>query len=86
VNFTSYQDAESAEDGKVVLDTLSKSLLRDAYPDLDAASISVPDKLEGLGIGADGNIYAVTDNDGVDENYGEAIFLRLGDRLEAFRP
>ena len=66
------------------LETLSKTLLRNAYPDLDAASISVPDKLEGLGVAADGAVYAVTDNDGVDENYGETVFLRLGHWLDAF--
>lgn len=66
------------------LEILSKTLLRDVYPKLDAASISVPDKLEGLGVAADGAVYAVTDNDGVDENYGETVFLRLGHWLDAF--
>lgn len=65
------------------LPTLAKSLLRDALPDLDAASISIPDKLEGLGVAADGQVYLVTDNDGVDENYGETVFLRLGDWQDA---
>jgi Esterase-like activity of phytase len=67
-----------------VLPLLTKSLLRDAYDDLDAASISVPDKLEGLGVSADGQAYLVTDNDGVDENYGETVFLRLGPAEDAF--
>lgn len=61
------------------LPTVGKSLLRDALADLDAASISVPDKLEGLGVAADGQVYLVTDNDGVDDNYGETVFVRLGD-------
>ncbi len=65
------------------LEILSKTLLRDVYPNLDAASISVPDKLEGLGVAPDGAVYAVTDNDGVDENYGETVFLRLGHWLDA---
>jgi hypothetical protein len=66
------------------LPTVTKSLLRDVLADLDAASISVPDKLEGLGIAADGQVYLVSDNDGVDENYGETVFLRLGDIGSAF--
>jgi hypothetical protein len=43
------------------------------------ASISVPDKLEGVGVTKDGRLYLATDNDGVDENYGETLFLGLGD-------
>lgn len=66
------------------LPVLEKDLLRDVIGDLDAASISVPDKLEGLAIGADGTVYLATDNDGVDENYGETLFLRLGSWGEAF--
>src|SRR5262249_1960589 len=56
------------------LDTVSKTLLRDVLGDLDARSISVPDKLEGLGVTKDGDVYLATDNDGVDENYGETLF------------
>jgi hypothetical protein len=40
----------------------------------------VPDKLEGLGVSANGHACLVTDNDGVDENYGETVFLGLGRR------
>lgn len=60
------------------LETLTKSLLRDVYTDLDRASISVPDKLEGLAVTAGHQLYLATDNDGVDENYGETVFLALG--------
>lgn len=60
------------------LPVLAKVLLRDIYDDLDAASISVPDKVEGMAVSADGQIFLATDNDGVDENYGETIFLELG--------
>ena len=59
------------------LDTVSKRLLRDVLDDLDERSISVPDKLEGLGITADRRIWLATDNDGVDENYGETLFFSL---------
>jgi hypothetical protein len=68
------------------LPTLDKVLLRDVYADLDAASISVPDKVEGMAVAADGQVYLVTDNDGVDENYGETVFLGLGSLGEAFGP
>ena len=30
---------------------------------------------------ADGRTFIVTDNDGVDENYGETVFLDLGQAL-----
>ena len=60
------------------LDTIAKTLLRDVRDDLDAHSISVPDKLEGLGVTAAGEIILATDNDGVDENYGETLFFSLG--------
>ncbi len=59
------------------LPVLHKTLLRDILPDLDAASISLPDKVEGLGVTRNGRVYVVTDNDGVDENYGETVFIRL---------
>ena len=66
------------------LPTLSKTLLRDVLDDLDAASISVPDKLEGLGVTADERVFLVSDNDGVDENYGETVFIWLGAVGQAF--
>jgi hypothetical protein len=57
------------------LPTLRKTLLKDMLVELDAASISVPDKLEGLGLTKDGSVYAATDNDGLDLNYGETLFF-----------
>ncbi len=68
------------------LDTVSKQLLRDVLGDLDAGSITVPDKLEGVGLTKDGRLYLATDNDGVDENYGETLFLGLGDWRRALAP
>ena len=66
------------------LPLLEKTLLRDILPDLEAASISVPDKVESLAVSADGIVYLATDNDGVDGNYGETVFIRLGSVEEAF--
>jgi hypothetical protein len=59
------------------LPVLDKSLAKDLLPQLDAASVSVPDKLEGLGRTRDGRFFVVTDNDGVDENYGETLLFRV---------
>lgn len=56
------------------LPTMSKTLMFDAMPSLDRNSISVPDKLEGAAVTADGTLWLATDNDGVDENYGETLF------------
>ena len=60
------------------LDTVRKRLVRDVLGDLDARSITVPDKLEGSAVTADGRLFLATDNDGVDDNYGETLFFRLG--------
>lgn len=64
------------------LDTVEKTLLADVLDDLEERSISVPDKLEGLAVTRDGEALLATDNDGVDENYGETLFFGLED-LEA---
>jgi hypothetical protein len=59
------------------LPLLEKKLVRDVLPDLARHSISVPDKLEGVGLTSKGRLYLATDNDGVDENYGETLFFSL---------
>jgi hypothetical protein len=60
--------------------TLSKRLERDLLPDLASAHGWLQEKVEGVTIGADGSVYIVTDNDGVDGNTGETQFIRLGNR------
>ena len=75
--FRSYDDPAG-------LFTVDKALLRDVLPDLEAASIWTAEKLEGLAVSADGRIFVVTDNDGVDEATGETLFLNLGYWLDAF--
>ncbi len=57
---------------------LTKSLAIDLLPKLQAANGWTADKVEGLTLAADGQLYAVTDNDGVDDSPGESLFLRLG--------
>lgn len=59
------------------LPAVRKTLLRDVLSDLAARSISVPDKLEGAALTTDGRLFLATDNDGVDENYGETLFFAL---------
>lgn len=58
--------------------TIQKSFLYDALPVLEKRSIWTSEKLEGLAITPNGRVFAVTDNDGVDDAPGETVFLRLG--------
>lgn len=80
-------DLASAEfralDDPAGLVTIDKTLRRDMVPDLESNSIFTAEKLEGFAVAADGQAYAVTDNDGVDDAPGETVFLRLGDWTEA---
>lgn len=66
------------------LPVLAKSLAIDVLPALQAVNGWTQEKLEGLAIGADGTVYAVTDNDGLKDATGETVVLRLGAASEAF--
>jgi hypothetical protein len=59
---------------------LRKTLARDLIPDLAAPKGWLQEKVEGVGLSANGEIYIVTDNDGVEDNTGETQFIRLGKR------
>jgi hypothetical protein len=59
------------------LEVVDKFLLRDVLDELDENSISIPDKLEGLAVTRDRKVFLATDNDGVEENYGETLFFGL---------
>jgi hypothetical protein len=59
------------------LGVVDKVLLHDVLDELDDNSISIPDKLEGVAVTRDRKMFLATDNDGVDENYGETLFFRL---------
>ncbi|MEM8580938.1 MAG: esterase-like activity of phytase family protein [Pseudomonadota bacterium] len=63
-----------AEDAPVV----SKELVRDLLSDLTSTGGYVLDKVEGLAITDDGEIFVSTDNDGVDDHSGETMFFSIG--------
>lgn len=65
------------EEGEV-FPLLSKELVKDLMPELQATGGWVLDKVEGTAIANDGEVYVVTDNDGVDDASGETRFIRLG--------
>jgi hypothetical protein len=60
------------------LAVVGKTLLADVLDEIDANSIWTPDKLEGLAVAADGDVYIVTDNDGLDVAIGQTVFLGRG--------
>ncbi|WP_369370308.1 esterase-like activity of phytase family protein [Promicromonospora sp. Populi] len=64
---------------------LRKKLAIDVLPALRATNGWTQEKLEGLTIGGDGRVYAVTDNDGVQDATGETVFLDLGSSWRLFR-
>lgn len=57
---------------------VTKELAIDVLPRLQALRGWTQEKLEGFTIGADDQVYAVTDNDGLEDATGETQFLRLG--------
>ncbi|MPQ96445.1 alkaline phosphatase [Modestobacter sp. I12A-02628] len=61
-----------------------KTLAVDLLPLLQAGNGWVQEKVEGLTVGGDGRVYAVTDNDGVEDATGETVFLRLGAARDVF--
>ena len=61
---------------------VSKQLVRDLLPDLKSTNGWVVDKVEGVALTKAGNVFVVTDNDGVDDASGETRFLRLGNLLK----
>ena len=67
------------------LPVVGKKLAADLLPALKADNGWVQDKVEGLAIAGNGQVYAVTDNDGLDDATGETVFLRLGAARTVFR-
>jgi DNA-binding beta-propeller fold protein YncE len=60
------------------LPVVPKTLAADLLDTLAEHSIWTPDKLEGLAVAADGDVYVVTDNDGLDDAVGQTVFVNLG--------
>lgn len=69
--------AGAAEDGAKP-QKVKKAVAVDVLPKLQALNGWTQEKLEGFTIAADGEAYAVTDNDALDDATGETVFLRLG--------
>ncbi|MGH1472587.1 MAG: esterase-like activity of phytase family protein [Cellvibrionaceae bacterium] len=57
---------------------VNKQLVIDLLPELQKTNGRVLDKVEGTAIITNGNVYIVTDNDGVDDASGETRFIKLG--------
>lgn len=57
---------------------LTKTLVRDILPDLEAPSGLPIEKVEGMAELANGDVIIVTDNDGVDDSSGETQLIHLG--------
>ncbi|MGA0839856.1 MAG: esterase-like activity of phytase family protein, partial [Pseudomonadales bacterium] len=70
--------------------TLTKTLVRDllGQGDLTRTGGLPPEKIEGSAVTADGDVWIVNDNDGVNDNSGETQMIRLGtlEALEAEAP
>jgi hypothetical protein len=58
--------------------TLTKVLARDLLADLKVPKGNVYEKFEGATVTANGDVWIVNDNDGVDDNSGETQMLNLG--------
>ena len=74
----SVQGLTAAAPGAASVPVVKKVLFRDVTPDLARSNGVVLEKLESFTIDRDGDMYAVTDNDGVQGTSGETQFLRLG--------
>ncbi len=59
------------------LPLVKKTLAHDFLPDLQAGNGYVLDKIEGFAIDVNGQAFAVTDNDGVDDSSGETQFFAV---------
>nr|WP_301952453.1 MULTISPECIES: esterase-like activity of phytase family protein [unclassified Rathayibacter] len=66
------------------LPVLEKTLAVDVLPALEAGNGWTQEKLEGLGVTGTGEVFAVTDNDGVDDANGETVLASLGSAVDVF--
>ncbi|MGW5578463.1 esterase-like activity of phytase family protein [Micromonospora chokoriensis] len=66
------------------LTVLPKTLAVDVLPALRAGNGWTQEKLEGLTVAGNGEVYAITDNDAVQDATGETVLLRLGSSRKVF--
>ncbi|MDU0338324.1 esterase-like activity of phytase family protein [Bosea rubneri] len=64
--------------GAADIPTVEKKLLRDLTPELMKLGGYGLDKVEGMTLDKEGNLFVVTDNDGVDDSSGETQFFAFG--------
>ena len=57
--------------------TVEKTLVKDLVPYLEAPGGLLYEKIEGMAVMDDGNVYVCNDNDGVDDNSGETQLLNV---------
>ena len=69
-------DYDSWEDGVVLTKTLFKDLIKSG--DLTSTNGQLIEKIEGLAVTANGDVWINTDNDGVDDNSGESLLTKVG--------
>jgi len=66
------------------LPVLDKTLAVDVLPYLQATNGWTQEKLEGMTVGGDGNLYISTDNDALEDATGETVFENLGRAAQLF--
>jgi hypothetical protein len=62
------------------LPLVEKAVAIDLLSPMQASGGWISDKAEGFAITADGRIFAVTDNDGVNDASGETLLVQLGSK------
>jgi len=65
-----------------IFETLSKALVRDLMPDLEATNGMVLEKIESLAVTSKGDMLFANDNDGVDDSNGETQLIRIKDVID----
>ena len=65
---------QTATDGQ----TITKTLIKDIKPVLGATTGTLIEKVEGTALMANGDVYILTDNDGVNDHSGETQLINLG--------
>lgn len=77
--------SEAGASGADAPKVLPKTLARDLLPDLRANNGFTQEKVEGFAVAGNGNLYVVTDNDGLEDANGETMFLDLGPAAAALK-